>query len=217
MDVLLSSGKIDVEKHMEGACLRNWGATVCLEKTTNKSSQLGHVRFFTALLNYVSGTSHIKTNLVKCGASLKYVWKAPKFAKALEKLMPKSERWHFAPDSAVPNNVKRENSDTESEKMDETMALLLPYFILLKLDKWHTRNTDEVTEIVSSNKLRSQQQVWAVGTPFGVMSPDVFMNSVSHGIISNLSGDGNEVILTDARCIPGTEGGAIYVGNSFNR
>ncbi|KAG7262376.1 hypothetical protein CRUP_002414 [Coryphaenoides rupestris] len=31
------------------------------------------------------------------------------------------------------------------------------------------------------------------------------------GIVSNLSGEGNAVILTDARCLPGTEGGGLFV------
>lgn len=35
----------------------------------------------------------------------------------------------------------------------------------------------------------------------------MFMNSVSKGVLSNVAGD---LLLTDARCIPGTEGAAIY-------
>lgn len=49
-----------------------------------------------------------------------------------------------------------------------------------------------------------------VGTPFGSLSPAVFLNSVSKGVLSNVAGAQYDLLLTDARCIPGTEGGAIY-------
>lgn len=52
--------------------------------------------------------------------------------------------------------------------------------------------------------------VYVVGTPFGNLSPAVFMNSISKGVLSNVAGDWHDILLTDARCIPGTEGGAIY-------
>jgi len=52
--------------------------------------------------------------------------------------------------------------------------------------------------------------VHVVGTPFGNLSPAVFLNSVSKGVLSNVAGADQDLLLTDARCIPGTEGGAIY-------
>jgi len=53
--------------------------------------------------------------------------------------------------------------------------------------------------------------VYVVGTPFGNLSPAVFLNSVSKGVLSNAAGAERELLLTDARCMPGTEGGSIYV------
>jgi len=52
--------------------------------------------------------------------------------------------------------------------------------------------------------------VHVVGTPYGNLSPAVFLNSVSKGVLSNIAGADQVLLLTDARCIPGTEGGAIY-------
>ncbi|KAG1950483.1 GTP-binding protein SAR1a [Pimephales promelas] len=40
---------------------------------------------------------------------------------------------------------------------------------------------------------------------------DLFMNSISKGIVSNLAGEENALILTDARCLPGTEGGGVFI------
>jgi len=59
----------------------------------------------------------------------------------------------------------------------------------------------------SSETVGVGNAVYVVGTPFGNLSPAVFMNSISKGVLSNTAGD---LLLTDARCIPGTEGGAIY-------
>ena len=56
--------------------------------------------------------------------------------------------------------------------------------------------------------------VFVVGTPFGCECPPVFYNSVSKGIVSNLIGANNELIITDARCIPGCEGCTMYLTNS---
>ena len=38
----------------------------------------------------------------------------------------------------------------------------------------------------------------------------MFLNSISNGVLSNVAGAQQDLLLTDARCIPGTEGGAIY-------
>ena len=57
-------------------------------------------------------------------------------------------------------------------------------------------------------------EVLIVGTPFGCECPPVFYNSVSKGIVSNIIGANDEVIITDARCIPGCEGCAMYVKSS---
>lgn len=66
-------------------------------------------------------------------------------------------------------------------------------------------------------------------SPFGLVSPGVFQNSLTTGIVSNIvriphnNLNGNEdrasaashaanLILTDARCLPGSEGGAVFNG-----
>ena len=51
---------------------------------------------------------------------------------------------------------------------------------------------------------------FAVGTPYGNLSPDIFLNCLSSGILCNLVGSQNELLLNDARCLPGSEGGALY-------
>ncbi|TPX33164.1 acetyl-CoA carboxylase [Synchytrium microbalum] len=55
------------------------------------------------------------------------------------------------------------------------------------------------------------QDVEVIGSPFGVQSPKVFLNSISHGIVSNLVYDGSNIglIMTDTRILPGVEGGVM--------
>ncbi|KAJ3186442.1 Peroxisomal leader peptide-processing protease [Irineochytrium annulatum] len=57
-----------------------------------------------------------------------------------------------------------------------------------------------------------------IGSPFGVHSPHMFMNSRSHGIISNMiAGVGDPpVVITDARCLPGMEGGLVIFKKDSN-
>ena len=43
------------------------------------------------------------------------------------------------------------------------------------------------------------------------------MNSISEGIVSKMSGANNELILTDARCLPGSEGGAVIMRRKKGR
>jgi hypothetical protein len=47
-------------------------------------------------------------------------------------------------------------------------------------------------------------------TPFGSMSPEVFLNAKSRGILSNVAGPQGILLMTDARCVPGSEGGALF-------
>lgn len=63
----------------------------------------------------------------------------------------------------------------------------------------------------SSASLQKGCPVVACGSPFGSLCLDLFISTLSRGIISNLAGEDNAVILTDARCLPGTEGGGLFV------
>ncbi len=78
----------------------------------------------------------------------------------------------------------------------------------------HTPSTctcKETVPWVKSGILKKGCHVIACGSPFGGLCPDLFMNTISNGIVSNVAGDENALILTDARCLPGTEGGGVFV------
>lgn len=56
--------------------------------------------------------------------------------------------------------------------------------------------------------VRRGQKVRVLSSPFGLAAPSVFQNSVTSGIISNVVNSG-ALYLTDARCLPGSEGGLV--------
>ena len=68
-----------------------------------------------------------------------------------------------------------------------------------------------LTDLVDGLHLQQGFSVCLHTTPFGATCPSVFLNSISKGIISNVSGSRHQLIMTDARCIPGSEGGGMYV------
>ncbi|NWY40041.1 TYSD1 protease, partial [Sylvia atricapilla] len=65
--------------------------------------------------------------------------------------------------------------------------------------------------LASAGCLRKGQALLACGSPFGDLCPELFLNTLSRGVVSNLVGEENALVLTDARCLPGTEGGAAFV------
>ncbi|KAM6915835.1 peroxisomal leader peptide-processing protease [Xenentodon cancila] len=69
----------------------------------------------------------------------------------------------------------------------------------------------------SGASLQKGCSVVACGSPFGSLCLDLFISTLSRGIVSNLAGEDNAVILTDARCLPGTEGGGLFVVDGAER
>jgi len=64
--------------------------------------------------------------------------------------------------------------------------------------------------IRSAQNLCRGQPVWVAASPFGLVSPEVFCTSLSSGIVSNTIPSGSPVIIvTDARGLAGSEGGAV--------
>ncbi|CAD5194005.1 unnamed protein product [Musa acuminata subsp. malaccensis] len=52
-----------------------------------------------------------------------------------------------------------------------------------------------------------------MGSPFGILSPSHFLNSISSGVVANCCSAGsvkNSLLLADIRCLPGMEGGPVF-------
>lgn len=127
----------------------------------------------------------------------------------LESLMPASQGWKLLEESqcSIPPNVER---------------LIMSTFILLTLSKksWTNKEADNVIvkaakEMLSASiPVHKGNFVYIESSPFGSASPSIFLNSLSHGIICNTGPKGQEVLLTDARCITGAEGAPVFVAVS---
>ena len=170
------------------------------------------VKYSTALLNVTSGSFPASGKKEKWAGEISLVWKVEEFEKRLRSLFPKSDGWKFVDESVEAE--KKSTKEKEIQDLDlQKVSALLPYFVLIKLCNWRPRNWQ--TSVMPAQKLRVGQQLFTVGTPFGNLSPPVFLNSLSRGIVCNVTGEDNALILTDARCIPGSEGGAVYCGENY--
>uniref|UniRef100_A0A8D0MJV2 Peroxisomal leader peptide-processing protease n=1 Tax=Sus scrofa TaxID=9823 RepID=A0A8D0MJV2_PIG len=114
-----------------------------------------------------------------------------------------AEQWHFA--SAAPE-------DEVSEEEEEDQLRALGWFALLRVLPDPEREAEAVERgpIVAVAPLGAVPKgapLLACGSPFGAFCPDIFLNTLSRGVLSNSAGP---LLLTDARCLPGTEGGGVF-------
>ncbi|XP_027965446.1 peroxisomal leader peptide-processing protease isoform X1 [Eumetopias jubatus] len=115
-----------------------------------------------------------------------------------------AEQWRFA--SAAPD-------DEVSEEEEEDQLRALGWFALLRLrpDPEEEAAAEEergpVVAVASPGAVPKGAPLLACGSPFGAFCPDIFLNTLSRGVLSNAAGP---LLLTDARCLPGTEGGGVF-------
>lgn len=118
------------------------------------------------------------------------------FHMAFQKLFTDSEQWKFT-DCDEDNDILYDSN-------------FLSWFAVLQM----TTNTRvDPVPWMKSTALTKGCSVLACGSPFGSFCPDLFMSTLSKGIVSNLAGEENALILTDARCLPGTQGGGLFVSD----
>ncbi|XP_077438884.1 peroxisomal leader peptide-processing protease isoform X2 [Vanacampus margaritifer] len=113
------------------------------------------------------------------------------FKKTFQALFHKADQWRF-------------HGDEDDDLIRDSEYL--SWFAVLNVDVPHPC----AVSWRKSSSLQKGSSVVACGSPFGSLCSDLFNGTVSRGIISNLAGEGNTIILTDARCLPGTEGGGLF-------
>lgn len=120
------------------------------------------------------------------------------FKQAFRAVFQEADQWRF-------------HGDEEDEQLIKDTQFL-SWFALLKTDEGaHSSPHAGTIPWQSSSSLQKGCPVVACGSPFGSLCLDLFISTLSRGIISNLAGEDNAVILTDSRCLPGTEGGGVFV------
>lgn len=119
------------------------------------------------------------------------------FKEAFQAVFQEADQWRF-------------HGDEEDKELIRD-AQFLSWFAVLKARPVADSSSDSGTiPWQSSSSLQKGSPVVACGSPFGSLCLDLFSSTLSRGIISNLAGEDNAVILTDARCLPGTEGGGLF-------
>ena len=95
------------------------------------------------------------------------------------------------------------------------------YLAILALSNLLDSNKINLSQLIldSSKQLpRRSEELFIVSSPFGILSPQAFMNSLSQGIVCNIVNSAPSVptlILTDAECYPGSEGSPVYYSNGM--
>ncbi|XP_015240264.1 PREDICTED: peroxisomal leader peptide-processing protease [Cyprinodon variegatus] len=119
------------------------------------------------------------------------------FKQAFLGVFQESDQWRFHGD------------DEDADMMRDAQSL--SWFAVLKVRLVMLKGSDPgPIPWQSCSALQKGFPVVACGSPFGSLCLDLFSSTLSRGIISNLAGEDNAVILTDARCLPGTEGGGLF-------
>ncbi|XP_074531965.1 peroxisomal leader peptide-processing protease [Halichoeres trimaculatus] len=136
-------------------------------------------------------------------AELQMLVNCLEFRQAFQAVFQEADQWRF-------------HADEEDEELIRD-AQFLSWFAVLKASEIaHSNLSLCALPWQNSSSLQKGCPVVACGSPFGSLCLDLFISTLSRGIISNLAGEDNAVILTDARCLPGTEGGGLFVLNSMN-
>eukprot|EP01091_Cochliopodium_minus_P005180 TRINITY_DN15143_c0_g1_i1.p1 TRINITY_DN15143_c0_g1~~TRINITY_DN15143_c0_g1_i1.p1 ORF type:complete len:488 (-),score=105.72 TRINITY_DN15143_c0_g1_i1:196-1659(-) len=92
------------------------------------------------------------------------------------------------------------------------------YLVVLALMNSKIENPS-FSELIMDNNYKVAKRgedVTVISSPFGMLSPKAFLNSISQGIISNIVTTHPSVstlMLTDAECHPGSEGSPVYFSN----
>lgn len=124
------------------------------------------------------------------------------FEEAFQTVFQEADHWRFHGD------------EEHTELMRD--ARFLTWFAILKTREKVDDLRSESIPWQSCSSLQKGDPVIACGSPFGSLCLDLFISTLSRGIVSNLTGEDNAVILTDARCLPGTEGGGVFVVKSID-
>ncbi|XP_041466736.1 peroxisomal leader peptide-processing protease-like isoform X2 [Lytechinus variegatus] len=148
------------------------------------------------------------------------LWKCKSFHDEVQTLMPVADGWELdygdkrgeIGSSSHLDSSKDVVVDGEAETRKDNF---LSWFALIQLKGDSQMSAQAPIKIIPSTGLHLAQPVVACGTPFATLSPSIFYNSLSRGIITKHCG--KDLVMTDARCMPGMEGGGLFVWNNKQR
>ena len=154
-----------------------------------------------------------------------FFWRDEALNRLEQQIFPSSE-WKF---ESIDLGQIRElqssvNKDFTDARYIRNQQNAMSDFVLIRVQELGSYQSCTAVDLVTLRNSRRPEKgdtVWIIGTPFGSECPSVFYNSIAKGIISNVVGGEREVIITDARCVPGCEGCLLYISsqvqNSFDQ
>ena len=142
-------------------------------------------------------------------------WRDVGLQKIAERIFPSSE-WKFESLNPVSSELKQPhltegNAQQQQNEVFAHQSALCDFVLIYVKDLEKRLSCKPLATRPNYASPKRGDPVFVVGTPFGCECPVVF---VSKGIVSNLAGANNEVIITDAQCIPGSEGCTMYLSSS---
>ncbi|XP_064634188.1 peroxisomal leader peptide-processing protease-like [Lineus longissimus] len=140
-------------------------------------------------------------------------FRCEKFGDDLLEMMPQNQGWKFAetPHTTDDKESSKTKSGLPQDESESFFFHMLQEFVILQIEDFKLHENDVIYRklaLLTPSDLAVGDNLYVLGTPFGDSSPHIFMNSVSKGILS-IFGSKGALLLTDARCIPGEEGGIV--------
>ncbi|CAN0853084.1 Glyoxysomal processing protease, glyoxysomal [Linum grandiflorum] len=119
--------------------------------------------------------------------------------------------WSLASRDDAPQHYgeSRNSSETKESRNPTYMGWSATRIAILGVPL----NLKNLPSVPSSPSTKRGDFLLAVGSPFGIISPVHFLNSISAGSISNHYSHfslGTSLLMADIRCLPGMEGGPVF-------
>lgn len=119
------------------------------------------------------------------------------------------EYFPLSAESQCASHKQASDVDRDLQDLQLNSGVCLADFLVLQME--HCAVTIAHTPLVQAGSVCKGDHVFVYGCPFGWTLPEVFHSSVSSGIVSNMLGVHSQLLITDARCVDGTEGSAMTV------
>ncbi|XP_052243533.1 peroxisomal leader peptide-processing protease-like isoform X2 [Dreissena polymorpha] len=160
------------------------------------------------------GVSNHASSLSKHAGRIISVFEIKNLRDVIQAMLPQ-EHWQFEDDitgqtqKPVTMQEPAQNNNSTGKKQDSLFCyILLPCFVLIQIENWEQTQSSLLFRNALDNVAGDLIEICA--TPFGAMHPEIFLNCRSSGIISKVAGHDKVLLFTDARCLPGCEGGALF-------
>lgn len=196
-------------------------ADIQLPLTEHQTPEEGDIQVFWEQVMPHSETPKLRS----CGGRLLGVWSCYNLAESLTNIFKGGDGWSFQGD--LQDGEESDTCGSEGSRLGVSKTkreshyddiTWLSSFALVKADEVMCgESSSPMFGILPTTGLYPGSPVAVFGTPFGSLCPSALVNSYTGGVVTNVTGKRNAVILTDARCLPGTEGAAVFSEPQQNR